>query len=285
MKKIERLRLYTISEMFQIVKLFFGHKLVNSIPNDLRKMHNLIGYLYNKGVKVKKNKDLIFFEYNINKIPFLIYLKKNSSDLDVFRQIIMNAEYNSVIDIINKYNIPCTTMVDAGANIGLTSIYFKSHFPELNIIALEPSNTTFNRLEKNINRHEGIKVLMKGIWGHSTYLSPDTSFRDGKDWAFRLVETFKKENGSIEVVSILDIIYKYKLEFIDFLKIDIEGGEVSVFSLESNFDWLKIVRLIAIEIHDEFNCRNNIENLLKKFGFELSYSGELTIGINRNLLN
>ena len=124
-----------------------------------------------------------------------------------------------------------------------------------------------------------------GIWGHSTFLKPDTSFRDGLDWAFRLIETKKRDNDSIEVISITDLIKKYSLNFIDFLKIDIEGGEVSVFGEESNLQWLNVVKVIALEIHDEFDCRDNIENLLKRNGFTLSYSGELTVGVNKKFLD
>jgi FkbM family methyltransferase len=282
--KIESLKPYTFSEIFQLAKLSIGRRLVKSVPEELKSMNYFLGFLNYKGVIPQIVKDSIFFEYNINNTPFYIYLKTKSSDIDVFNQIILNNEYKSVVKIINKYNIPCTTMLDAGANIGLASIYFKSQFPKLNIIALEPSVTTFKRLERNINKLEGIRGLKKGIWSHSTYLSADTSFRDGRDWAFKLIETSQKVNDTFEVVSIFDVISEFKLDHIDVLKIDIEGGEESVFSVESNIDWLKKVRLIAIEIHDEFNCRDHIENMLLKFGFILSYSGELTIGINKNLL-
>jgi len=285
--KIERLKPFTFSEMVQIMKLYIGKRIVNSVPKKLESTSNLMGFLNYVGVKTQViDKETLFFEYNLNGKLFKIYLKTKSSDIDVFKQIIMDVEYNSVVNIIKRHNIPCTTMLDAGANIGLTSIYFKSQFPNLNIIALEPSDTTFKRLERNISKNnlEGVQLLKKGIWGHNTYLSGDTSFGDGQDWAFRLVEASQKENGNFEVVSIFDVINEFKLDYIDFLKIDIEGGEESVFGVESNIGWLRKVRLIAVEIHDDLDCRNHIETMLLKFGFILSYSGELTIGLNRNLL-
>jgi FkbM family methyltransferase len=130
------------------------------------------------------------------------------------------------------------------------------------------------------NNFENITTLKKGLWGHSAFLTPDTSFRDGLNWSFRLVETTELGTDSIEVISITDIIKEFDLEFIDFLKIDIEGGEASVFHKESDIQWLKKVRVIALEIHDEFDCRSEIENILSNFGFILSNNGELTIGIN-----
>ncbi len=282
--KLDRLKPFTFSEIIQIAKLSIGSRLVQSVPNELQSTHEFLGFLNFEGVKYQMDKDLIFFEYNINDIPFNIYLKMKSSDTMVFQQIIRNIEYDSVVRIINKYNIPFTTMFDAGANIGLTTIYFKSLFPNLKITALEPSSTTFDRLKKNTDQLQGVTILKKGIWGHSTYLSADTSFRDGQDWAFRLIESSQKNSDTFEVVSIFDLINEFKLDYIDFLKIDIEGGEESLFAVGSNVDWLRKVRLIAIEIHDEFNCRDYIEKILFEFGFILSYTGELTIGVNKNLL-
>jgi hypothetical protein len=49
-------------------------------------------------------------------------------------------------------------------------------------------------------------------------------------------------------------------------------------------DWLKKVKVLAIEIHDEFDCRIDIENSLLKYGFILCQSGELTIGLNKKLV-
>lgn len=283
---LKKLKLYTFSELIQVLKYSIGYRLLKDVPQGIKIVHGLIGRLEQEEVILKKNKKSIFFKYIINKSPFRIYLEKDSSDPIVFIQILIQKEYDAVLKIINHYGILCNIMIDAGANIGLTSIYFKSIFPQIKIIALEPSSSTFKRLERNIrgNQMDNVQIIMKGLWSHKTQLAADHTFRDGKDWAFRLVEASENEKNSFEVLSITDIINQNDLTYIDFLKIDIEGGEVNVFSKESNLDWLNKVRLLAIEIHDEFDCRSHIENTLLKFGFELSHSGELTIGVNKNLL-
>lgn len=246
----------------------------------------LVEFLNSKGVKVENKNDSIFFNYTINDVQFVINLKKNSSDPNVFLQILLYNEYKVIIDFLIANEIELTSMIDAGANIGLTSIFFKAYFPNLNIIALEPSSNTFKRLNQNIknNNLSSITCLKKGIWSHSTYLSSDNTFRDCLDWAFRLVETSDKKAANIEVLSVLDIMKQNNLELIDFLKIDIEGGEVALFSANTNLNWLKKVKILALEIHDEFECRVSIENILSKFGFTLFNSGELTIGINEKLI-
>jgi len=59
---------------------------------------------------------------------------------------------------------------------------------------------------------------------------------------------------------------------------DKAAGEDDVFSEKADLAWLERVNLIAIEIHDEFDCRERIESVLRSNNFNITYSGELTIG-------
>ena len=282
----QKLRLYTFFETLQLIKYSIGHRIIESVPKGLRKTHNQIDNFYSKGIEIIKDKNDIVIEYSLNNSPYLFSLCKNSSDSDVFEQIILNKEYQTISDFFKKNKISVNSIIDAGANIGLTSIFLKASFPEAKIIALEPGPNMFKRLNKNIenNKLKNVITLQKGLWGHNTFLSPNTSFRDKLDWSFSLTESSNKMKASIEVMSATDIINEFKLDSIDLFKIDIEGGESSVFSLESNLEWLQKVKVIAIEIHDEVAPRKKIENILRESGFTLSYSGELTIGINKSLL-
>lgn len=280
---IKTLKNYSLLEIYQLAKYSIGCRLINSTPKVLKKANALISTLQCEGIDIIKHKKNIKFKYHINKTLFAISLQNFSSDSMVFRQIFINQEYRIVAKLFITNNIPLTTIIDAGANIGLTSIFFKAHFPDAKIIALEPFDSTFRKLNDHIHRNDlaDVTTVKKGLWGYCTYLHSDTS---RLEWGYRLHEPSGNVNASFEVITISDIMNQYKLEFIDFLKIDIEGGEVSVFSNESNMDWLNKVKVIAIEIHDEYKCRTHIENTLIKFGFILSHSGELTIGTNTNLL-
>lgn len=261
-------------------------RLIDRIPRGLRITHELVDTLYAGGTKINKKSDSILFNHTINNKTFIIQLKKNSSDSYVFQQIMRNDEYGIIVDFFMNNNISVLNIVDAGANIGLTTMFLKAHFPNARIIALEPSDNTYNRLNSNMqnNSLEQVTCLKKGLWSHSAFLSPDHTFRDGLDWSFRLTENHDGKNGTFAVISMNDLISEYNLEQIDFLKVDIEGGEVSVFGEHADLGWLTRVKVIAIEIHDEFNCRTAIENKLSASGFTLSYSGELTIGINNKLV-
>ncbi len=284
MSYLSKIAPFSLNEKLSILKFTIGSRLINKIPNGLKHTYLLTNRLLAKGIKVERISDNIRFNYPINQVKTEFQIKRNASDAQVFEQIIELEEYSPILAIFREKNISPRTMIDAGANIGLTCLYFKSHFPDLAITALEPSEETYNRLEQiiNINHFSSVRLLKKGLWSSQTRLKADTSFRDGQDWSFRLVEASEKEPALFETTSIDDIINKLNLNSIDFLKIDIEGGEVEIFKDFSKIHWFDKVKIIALEIHDEFNCREHIETNLAKY-FEIRHSGELTIGINKDL--
>lgn len=54
---------------------------------------------------------------------------------------------------------------------------------------------------------------------------------------------------TVSAISILDIMDFYKIEYIDILKIDIEGSEMELF--ENNYEgWLSKTKVLIIELHD-----------------------------------
>jgi FkbM family methyltransferase len=250
------------------------------MPKTLIKNYEFVRKYSSKLVINKKNKFFVI-KHSINHFNLEFYLKINSSDPLVFEQIVLLEEYKCIINLFKELTIRPKNMIDAGANIGLTSIYFKAFYPELNIIALEPNSSVGERLSLNItkNKLKQIKLYNKGLWSKTTSLSIDNSFRDGEDWSYSVLEDL---NGNIKAVDLKSLIDSENLDIIDFIKIDIEGSEKEVFE-RGDLSWLKRTKVIAIEIHDEFDCRNHIEETLIQFGFELSHSGELTIGVNQNL--
>ena len=124
-----------------------------------------------------------------------------------------------------------------------------------------------------------------GVWNKNTPLLINRNFRDGKEWSIRLIENVEENNNTISGFCLSSIINKMPT-MIDILKIDIEGAEKELFNDETYVaSFLQKVKCIAIEIHDEFNCRNNIYQLLQKNNFFHFNSNELTIGLNKSYCN
>ena len=75
-------------------------------------------------------------------------------------------------------------------------------------------------------------------------------------------------------------------ETIDVLKIDIEGSEKQLFmDTDAASEFLCKTKYIAIEIHDELDCREQINAVLTTNQFDYFLQDGLTIGVNRKLVN
>ncbi|NNT72583.1 FkbM family methyltransferase [Flavobacterium sp. IMCC34852] len=213
--------------------------------------------------------------------------KRPSSDMDVFSQIYRYLEYKPVVEVFQKHfpNDKKLNFIDAGSNIGLTSVYFSTFFPGSNFIVIEPDDSNFETMSFNLltNGIEAKEKVKGGIWSTNSFLRIVSDFRDKNDWSFRVEETTTATN--LKAYSINYLVKENNFETIDILKIDIEGSEKEVFtSPKADVSYLAKTKCVAIEIHDEFDCREAIYKVLRQYNFEFFNSGELTIGINQNLL-
>jgi len=210
-------------------------------------------------------------------------LRKKGSDWEVFKQIFQYHEYGPLVKALKLNGIVPNLILDLGANIGLTTIYLKKYHPEAEIICVEPDINNFNQLSLNTIYLPNINLIHAAIWSKSTLLIEDMPFRGGDDWS----KSFREypEDSSIPTVSgitIEEILKKHSKLEIDVLKIDVEGAERFIFDeTSSNLSFLEVTKVIAIEIHDEFNIREKINNILRNYNFTLFESGELTIGIKK----
>jgi FkbM family methyltransferase len=225
--------------------------------------------------------------YKISHLDRTYFLRKNSSDIDVFIQVILKNEYKFIVDFIKRNKISLETMIDAGANIGLTSLLFGYNFPGIKILAIEPDAGNFKQLKQNIeNINElSIEIVNGGLAPYMSWLTPVESFLDNREWSRSFNISEEKNDGiCIKGYSVDDLLAISGWEQIDFLKMDIEGGEKNIFVPGSTFySFLKVVNIIAIEIHDTGELRQEIYTILSDYDYFVIDQGELTIGIKKEL--
>jgi FkbM family methyltransferase len=133
-------------------------------------------------------------------------------------------------------------ILDAGANIGASAVFFGVHFPRAHIVALEPAADNFELLRANtagldvdarcaaIGAQDGEVALAdpgEGEWGYRTVAGAGVPVHA----ASRLVAE-KLAAG-----------YQPYLA-----KVDIEGGEQELFSRDTG--WADGFALLIIELHD-----------------------------------
>jgi FkbM family methyltransferase len=245
----------------------------------LRKFRNMISAAERLGFSYSYKNNIL----TLGKDDIEISLRKGSSDYDVFGQVFIRDEYQPVIAYIADNEIQINTIVDAGSNIGLTAVKLINKFPQARVICLEPDPQNYRRLQYNLKKHSSaIVALPDALWHKEADLFLDFGFRDGKEWSRGVTDDSSRSEIAVKGTSLNTLIERYGLNSIDLLKIDIEGSEATLFRKENDLSFLDKVKIIAIEIHDEFNCRQVIYDILSSREYTIFNTGELTIGINRN---
>jgi FkbM family methyltransferase len=170
-----------------------------------------------------------------------VYLSNYNVDVLTLFQIFFGKEY----EVSLKSNP--TFIIDCGANIGLSAIYYAHNFPNAKIIAIEPDKGNFKFLEKNTTLYKNVVCLNKAIWPYSAQMEVIDTGRG--NWGLQTKEATTKSVEIIEGISISEILREYNQDKIDLLKIDIEGAEKELFG--SNYEtWLPQTKIIIIELHD-----------------------------------
>lgn len=188
-----------------------------------------------------------------------IELRLRTTDISVYEEVILNAEYEL------PFATPPKVIVDAGANIGLTSVYFANRYPDATVLAIEPEPSNFELLRKNAARYPNIVPLKAALWNKTTRLS---LFDAGTgNWGFqtRQSEESASSSAAVEAITIASLMQTYSFDRIDLLKIDIEGAEKEVF--EDCSDWIDAVDVLMVELHDRFKpgCSASVHAATKRF--------------------
>lgn len=202
---------------------------------------------------------------------FPLYCRANTSDPWVFSQIFLHREYECVEKIAAKEM--SGLIIDCGANVGYSSSYFLSHFPNASLIAVEPDPENVKLLRLNLAPFgDRARIVVAGVWSHVTSLTMrDVPYRGGAEWARVVREAQPGESGAFAATDITELLALSGKQRISLLKLDIEGSEAIVF--EHGFEsWLEKVDNILIELHDDSpfgDARSVFNSAIHQRGFHV----------------
>jgi FkbM family methyltransferase len=186
--------------------------------------------------------------------PF--FFRKGSSDESVIEQTFVRRHYDlsqvgdryaELMAYIRTRAADGTRplIVDAGANIGASAVFFALAFGNARIVAIEPDATNVDILRKNIAGLdvEVLKGALASAPGRSLVIDPGQGY-----WAFRTVDAAADQAG-VPNVTIPEVYARHQPDCFPFIvKIDIEGGEKGVFA--GSAEWIQQTPVIVIELHD-----------------------------------
>ena len=96
-----------------------------------------------------------------------IKLRSLSGDIFILHEILTFAAYHISNSRIARESV--YTIIDGGANIGITSLYFAARYPHAKIYSVEPLPQNFALLEANVKHEPRIKPLYGCITGISQH--------------------------------------------------------------------------------------------------------------------
>lgn len=148
-------------------------------------------------------------------------------------------------------------IIDCGANIGVSVVFFKQLYPEARILAFEPDKEIFRLLEENVRSFELADVTLenKAVWSKNEEL---TFYNEGA-LAGSLTTDFASKNNKVTIPAV-DLL-PYLNESVDFLKLDIEGAEHVV--LHHIASKLSNVKHLFVEYHSDRNKPQQLNELLE----------------------
>ena len=154
-----------------------------------------------------------------------------------------------------EYNVQLPKVpycIDAGANIGIATLFIKWLYPDAHVLAIEPDPATVALLRKNIKRNKlkDVTVFHGAVSDSAGHLS--LFIHPTKQGSLKM-STYARKGMTVEVQvpaeRLSTLLLKAGWTQVDLAKIDIEGAEWQVLRDLTESGWLTKVQQYVIEYH------------------------------------
>ena len=213
-----------------------------------------------------------------------VWVREGTSDYAVLDQIFHTEEFNIstapqfawVRTAYDKMLAAGDTplIVDCGANIGLSALYFASRLPKAKIIGIEPARDNVELARRNTGQNPLIEIIEAAVHDAATAL--EIVDPEAEKFAYRVQEVRAHSTMSVEAVTIDALMQRHGARRNLIVKVDIEGGESALF--RSNIGWLDHTDLLIVETHDWLfpgqGTSRTLFSALSGRKFEVIYKGE-----------
>ena len=196
----------------------------------------------------------------INGIPFAYHDAR--CFYDTYKEIFVRNMYQFTTAKPKPY------IIDCGANMGVSVLYFALKYPTATIEAFEPEEGIFKILEKNtrqFNLHN-VHLHQTAVWVNNTPLQFYTDTGMGGS----VTNVYSNQQPTLIQTEILA---NYLQQPVDMLKLDIEGAEVEV--IQHCAHLLHHVQHLFVEYHSFIHQEqhlNTLLNILKNAGYRYHLS-------------
>lgn len=197
-----------------------------------------------------------------------IHLRSRTGDYFVFYEVFLDECYRLPSWLRGKP----MRILDLGANIGLTSLYFSTLVPDARLACVEPDEANVRLLRMNLAALGDRVQVISGAVGERT---TSRLFLPGPTWGGALDSGGNEraphaDGRAVACYSMADIIARTGFDRIDLLKMDVEGAEKEIFA--GDLTWLSVVDVILIELHGPY-ALTEFKEAVARVGFSVFEPG------------
>jgi FkbM family methyltransferase len=179
---------------------------------------------------------------------------------------------------------PRPRIIDCGANIGMAILFFKTLYPDADIVAFEPDPATFEVLTANVRDNSLTAVtLHNAAVGSTDGTAPFYTQPDIPGSALSSLVVVNNAHTVAEAVPVVRL-SRYIDAPVDFLKLDVEGSEMEVVRDLQAAGKLTLVREMVIEYHHHLRAEEDtLADLLQilegaHFGYQFQVVDDTPFG-------
>jgi FkbM family methyltransferase len=200
-----------------------------------------------------------------------VHMRTASSDVTMAASMLIREEYADVVCKAPR------VIVDLGANIGASALYFARKFTQARIIAVEPEKENYRLLVKNTEAYPAIVPVQAAIWSHSGQRA--LLDRSTGEVGYTLCGTDTPAHSlgqQVECMTLDELLARHSIDRVDILKMDIEGAEKDV--MEAAGSWIEKVDILTVELHDRIQqgCTQTFRHATRDFQHFLEKGEKVT---------
>jgi len=158
------------------------------------------------------------------------------SELIAFEEIFCDGEYSWAV------RQPPRVIIDGGANIGASVLWFRAQYPSARIIALEPDPRTFIKLAHTLSGVANIELVP---WALAAEDGTVTVVQRDRSWGSHVVAG-AGPGPRVRGITLGELMREKGLDAVDLLKLDIEGAEWGVLPAAT-----QLARDVLVELHGD----------------------------------
>ena len=193
--------------------------------------------------------------------------RRNRSDTVMFHQVFVLREYDYDL------GFEPSSILDAGANAGYATRFFRQRYPRAAVIAVEPDPENCQVFRRNTVHLRDVQLIQGGLWGMAGWLrvaQPDASKSE-----LRLEVATGEGPDALRAYTIPDLLREQGWSSVDLIKLDVEGAEREIFAA-GDVGWLHGTRALIVELHDRTTpgCAQALFKALQGFNYDVQQRGD-----------